>query len=239
MTRILGVVLGAAIAVSVPAVLAVTGLRIVTNDWYVRALYDRGAVPDDRYGLADAERERLAIVGLRSIEPGSEGVELLRRARLPDGGPAFGMREVAHMQDVRDLLARAYAFQLVALAAVAVLALLLALRRSTRTLVPVALMRGALLTLALAAVVAVVSLVDYESFEKPFHGLFFEGDSWRFAETDTLRRLYPDEFWLDTAIVVGVLAVFQAVLLYPLARLWAARARARQAPGRGARTQEA
>ncbi len=43
--------------------------------------------------------------------------------------------------------------------------------------------------------------------------MFFSGDSWRFAETDTLRRLFPDRFWSDTAIALGVLVGVQALAI--------------------------
>lgn len=237
MIRVVTFVLGAAIAVVVPAILAVNGLRLITSERYVDAVYDHGFIPDDRYGMADGERRRLAIVGLRSIQPSSEGIELLRQAKLSGGAPAFNTRELRHMQDVRDLLGRAYRFQVIALIAIAALAVMLGLLRSTRAVVPVALARGAILTIAVAAIVAVVSLVSYDSFETWFHEPLFEGESWRFSETDTLRRLYPDQFWLDTAIAIGMLAVAQAVMLFLVARWWAGRTGARKALGLGARTQ--
>ena len=81
-----------------------------------------------------------------------------------------------------------------------------------------------MLTGALAVVVGIVAATSYSSFEEPFHWLFFEGETWRFEETDTLRRLYPDRFWLDTAVVIGVLAVLQAAVVFLVARLWARRA---------------
>ena len=230
MSRLLVALLGIAITLAVPAVLAVNGIRLVVNDTYVKAVYDHGGVPADRYGFTSDERTRLALTGLHSIEPSSrEGIALLRDARLRDGEPAFNTRELTHMQDVRNLLANAYRFELVVLVVIAALALALGLRRGTRTVVPVALGRGALLTVAVAVAVAVVSVTSFGWFDTPFHRTFFHGDSWRFAETDTLRRLYPDRFWLDTAIVVGVLAILQAALLFPLARFWARHAGAPRA----------
>jgi integral membrane protein (TIGR01906 family) len=227
--RIATIALSVAVTIAVPAILAVNGLRLVTNDRYVEALYDHGGVPDDSYGLPAGERERLALLGLRSIQPSTEeGIGLLREARLPNGEPAFNARELSHMEDVRTAVARAYRFQVVAAVAIGVLALLLGLLTSLRALVPTALARGAVLTVVLAAVVAIVAATSYSSFEEPFHRLFFEGETWRFEETDTLRRLYPDRFWLDTAVVIGVLAVLQAVVVFFVGRLWARRASGRK-----------
>ena len=236
--RIAIIVASVAVTLTVPAVLAVNGIRLATNDRYVEALYDHGGVPDDRYGLPAAERERLALIGLRSIEPSTaQGDDLLREARLPSGDPAFNVRELAHMEDVRTAVSRAYGFQIVAIIAIAILAVLLGLLSTTRAIVPVALARGAVLTLVVALVVPVVAATRYDSFESTFHGLFFEGDTWRFEETDTLRRLYPDRFWLDTAAVIGVLAVLQAVVVFVAARFWARRAGVRRPLSLRARTE--
>jgi integral membrane protein (TIGR01906 family) len=237
MGRIATLALGIAIAVAVPAVLVVNGIRLVTDDHYVRAVYDFGGVPDDRYGLPADDRERLALVGLRSIEPSSEGIVLLREAKLANGEPAFNARELAHMEDVRTAVTRAYRFQVIAVVAIGVLAVLLSLLGSTRALVPVALVRGAALTVVVSVVVGIVATTSYSSFEEPFHTVFFEGDTWRFEETDTLRRLYPDRFWLDTAVVIGVLAVLQAALLFAVARLWARRVGVRRPLRLHARTE--
>ena len=220
--RILTLALGIAVTLAVPIVLAVTGIRVVTHDEYVQALYDHGGIPGDRYGLTEAQRARLAETGLRSILPSSpDGIDVLREARLPNGVPAFDQRELRHMADVRTLVSHAYRLQLLLLVAIGALALLLGVSASTRAVVPVALARGAVLTVGIALVVAIVSATRYDVFETTFHGLFFDGDSWRFDETETLRRLYPDRFWLDTAITVGALAVIQALALLPLARIWA------------------
>ena len=52
-----------------------------------------------------------------------------------------------------------------------------------------------------------------------------------------MRRLYPDRFWLDTAVVIGVLAVLQAAVVFVVARLWARRAGVRKPARMQARTE--
>lgn len=216
-----------AIAAAVPVILVANGLRIVTHDRYVQALYDHGGIPRDDLGLTKAQRTALAVTGLHSIQPDEDGLDLLHRARLPDGATAFTPREIRHMRDVRTLLGRLYTFQVVGGLAILALGAGLALRPTRRTLVPRALRLGALLTLGLAGLVGVLSIAYWPAFSTPFHLAFFGESSWRFADTDTLRRLYPDRFWIDTAVVLGMLAVVQATALWFVARAWERRAQGR------------
>ena len=208
----------ATIALLVPPLLMVNGMRVLANDWFVRFEYGRDGFPRDPYGMSRAERTRLALIGLRSIEPRDrEGIDLLRRARLPDGRPAFRSKELRHMADVRRIVGVLFPLQPVL---VALLAALATADRSLRRLVARALQAGAALTLALAAVTGILVALDAVAFLDGFHTLFFEGESWRFAETDTLRRLYPDRFWSDTAILLGAGAAAQALVLAAAATVW-------------------
>jgi integral membrane protein (TIGR01906 family) len=75
--------------------------------------------------------------------------------------------------------------------------------------------QGGWLTVGLAAAVGLTVLLGmtaspdiFWQFFTAFHGMFFEGDSWLFAYSDTLIRLYPVRFWQDAflaaaAIVLG------------------------------------
>lgn len=175
--------------------------------------------------MTKAERTRLAEVGLRSILPWErEGTDLLREVRLPAGGPAFREKEIAHMGDVRRLIWVLFAIHAAGIAALAGLALW----RRTRPVARPALKAGALATLGIAAFVGVFVLISPVGFLGGFHRVFFSGDSWRFAEADTLRRLFPDRFWSDTATVLGVGTALQAAVL--LAASWL--------PGRKGRERE-
>jgi integral membrane protein (TIGR01906 family) len=188
------------LALTIPLVLILNGFRIAASDWYVRFEYGRLDLP--------AQNLPLALTGLHSIQPGGEGIAQLRRAELPPGLPPFQERELRHMQDVRTQLGRLYLAHLVAAALVALGALLLGRRILN------ALRAGALVTLGIAAVVGAYVLIGFDSFFTGFHRIFFEGDSWQFAETDTLIRLYPEAFWRDTAIFLAALTVGQALVIF-------------------------
>jgi integral membrane protein (TIGR01906 family) len=207
------------IAVAIPGVLVVNALRVLSTDTFVRWELGRDGFPPDRYGLNSEQREALALTGLRSIEPGSQGIVLLERATLPDGLPAFDRRELSHMQDVRSVFGAALRAQLVVLATVAVLALALA-RTRLRQVVPRGLLAGGLATLGIAVLAVPFILLGFDRFFTRFHEVFFEGDSWRFSSTDTLIRIYPEQLWRDVSTIAAVLTVSQAVVLAGVAWWW-------------------
>jgi integral membrane protein (TIGR01906 family) len=216
------------IALVVPPTLVVNALRVLATDTFVRFEYDRNGFPSDRYGLTDDEREALGLTGLESIRPGSEGIVLLERATLPDGSPAFDSRELTHMEDVRTLFGAALRAQLVTLLVLVVLAVALA-RSRLREVVPRGLLAGALTTLGIAVLAVPFILLGFDRFFTRFHEMFFEGDSWRFSDTDTLIRLYPERFWEDVSQLAAAITVAQAVLLAVLAWWWLRRTRRRAA----------
>lgn len=230
MRRVWVTALTVLVAALVPLLLVTTSLRIVVNDWIVHFEYGVGGVPADRYGLESGDRERLALLGLDAISPGTRGVALLEEARLPDGEPAFTLRELTHMQDVRDLVVALLTAQLVAAALLVALALGLAWPRTTRAVAPRGLRWGVLGTVALAVACGVAMLVAWEWFFESFHRLFFAGDTWRFPSGDTLIRLYPNEFWIGVGAWLAGLTVALGAAVWTGATLWLRRVA--QEPGR-------
>ena len=208
-----------AIAVSVTPILVVNAFRVLATGTFVRAELGRDGFPPDRYGLTNEQRKELALLGLRSIQPGSEGIALLERARLPNGSPAFGLRELTHMRDVRRLFGIALRGQLIALIVIGALALGLA-RTRFRAVVPLGLLAGAVATLATAVLAVPLILLGFDGFFTRFHEVFFSGDSWQFNNADTLIRIYPEELWQDVSRLAAGIAVAQALVLVPLAWWW-------------------
>lgn len=206
-----------AIAIVVPPLLIVGSLRALATERFTT--WEIGRLEPDRYGLTEDQREALAVLGLTSIRPGTEGVALLEDATLPDGSPAFEERELSHMRDVRSVFGGALRFQLLAAIGLVVLALGLA-RTRLRAVVPRGLLYGALATLGIAVLLVPLILLGFDRFFTRFHEMLFEGDSWRFSDTDTLIRVYPERFWVDVSQLAAALTVAQAVVLGALAWWW-------------------
>ena len=218
----LAILLVVAIALTVPPVLVVNALRILATESFTQWEVDR--LEPDPYGLTPSQREALALLGLRSIRPGSHGIELLEQATLPDGSGAFDRRELSHMKDVRHAFGVALRAQLFLVVAIAALALAFA-RTRLRTLVPRGLLFGVVATFVVAALGVPLILVGFDSFFTRFHEMLFEGASWRFSNADTLIRVYPEQFCVDVSRIAAVLTIAQALVLSGIAWWWLRAAR--------------
>ena len=86
------------------------------------------------------------------------------------------------------------------------LAFLLA-RSETRPLGYKTIMQGGLLTAAILVVVGVLIGVAWNFVFVQFHELLFPPGTWTFAYTDSLIRLFPEQFWFDFGViwVAGIL----------------------------------
>jgi hypothetical protein len=213
------------VALLVPGVLVISGIRVLAHPTFVRAEYRRSGFPVDSYGFTTAQRTALGLTGLRSVLPHGRGIALLREARLPDGKPAFDAGELRHMSDVRTWIWRFWWLQLGSLIVIALAGALLVPSWRTRPLYPRALRWGAVLTLVVAAAISVVMALSWNTFFVDFHRLFFAGDTWRFDDSTTLRRLYPDRLWVDVGIAAATFTVTTALALIAVTTFWLRRLR--------------
>ena len=187
-----------------PIFFTANAMRALLTETYVRAAYAHLG----REEILSASRRRdLALLGLHAVDPlRGESVAILRPVHLPSGDRAFEPDELRHMRDVRAWLWRLLVLELAV--AAAVVALAVADRRHLAT----ALRRGGVATLVIGAVALVAIVVDFDDVLLGFHRLLFEGDTWHFADSDTLIRVYPERFWNWTGAAIGLLVVAQALL---------------------------
>ncbi len=117
------------------------------------------------------------------------------------GQPVLDPREQAHMRDVRGVFAGFYL--LVLLSALGLFVMGWRARReawfwqATRA--------GAIVLSVGVLVLGVASLVAFDALFEVFHRIFFAGGTYLFdPRTERLVQLFPDQFWSETSIVLGV-----------------------------------
>ncbi len=131
-----------------------------------------------------------------------------------DGVPVLTEGERSHMRDVRGVFTGFYLAAAVSLVVIA--AGWVAAGRSARWSRGswwIAMRAGAAGLAALLVTAGVITLVAFEAAFEVFHRLFFSAGSYTFdPRTDRLVQLFPEVFWMETAIGVGAVALNLAIV---------------------------
>jgi integral membrane protein (TIGR01906 family) len=91
---------------------------------------------------------------------------------------------------------------------------------STRPALLRGIKNGGILTIALILILAVVVFINWDFFFDTFHEIFFDEGTWQFSRSDTLIRLYPEQFWFDVSLIIGIITIGGAMLCIMLPRWW-------------------
>jgi integral membrane protein (TIGR01906 family) len=196
--------LGWLVTLLIPVVLVLTAVRLLMMPAFLTFEYNTPNFPADTYGFTQEDRLYWSNITLEYLL-NDAGIEFLGDQRFAGGDPLYNSRELSHMVDVKNALRVALAVWRLALAALVLLAIwawqgawIDAYRRG--------LGRGGWLTAIAIAVIIVFVLLSFGVFFVAFHNVFFEPGTWVFEFSDTLIRLFPERFWRDIFIYVGVLA---------------------------------
>lgn len=208
MRRVLPV-LGVLLALAVPVLLTLMSVRVVMTPLFLQLEYNRPGFPPDRFGLTLEERLFYAPFAVEYLLNG-EDIEYLARLTFPDGSPLYTERELRHMEDVK--VVTQIAFRVLFFGGLATLALSVWLAGSPerRPVLLRGLFAGGALTLTLIALIVIGAVVAWREFFTLFHQLFFEDGTWVFLFSDTLIRLFPEQFWFDAALTIGILTAMLA-----------------------------
>jgi integral membrane protein (TIGR01906 family) len=139
--------------------------------------------------------------------------------RVEQGGkevPLFNERETLHLKDVKSLLHWTYVTQEVALVyiiAYVVGVFVWARERPLRALAFQTL-GGGLLTIAIIAVLAGFALSGFDRTFEHFHMVAFSNNLWQLdPRTDHLVQMFPEGFWFDLTMFLGLLTLAEAAVL--------------------------
>lgn len=212
--KIARMVLRLLIAAAVPLILVMGMARLLTLPWYPAWEYAKPDFPVDPLGMVPEERLRLARASIEFLNM-PRGVGRLDNVQFRDGTVAFNAREISHMDDVKWVYDQLTAAALSAFV-VAVVAAWILIRQGRLALVWGALSDGSLFTLLVLIGLGAWMAVGFDAFFTAFHGIFFAADTWLFAYSDTLIRLFPLQFWADAGllIAIGVGALAFALALF-------------------------
>lgn len=188
----------------VPVALVLTAVRALIFPAFLTFEYNMPGFPADPYGFTLEDRLYWAGVTLDYLL-NDAGIEFLADLRFSDGAAVYNERELRHMLDVKIALTNALTVWKAALALLALLGVWAwfggwwqVYRRSFG--------RGGWLTVLFVGGIILIVLLSFGVFFVAFHNVFFEPGTWMFLWTDTLIRLFPERFWRDIFIYVGLIS---------------------------------
>jgi integral membrane protein (TIGR01906 family) len=216
------------IVVTLPWFLALTSLLPLITPAFLRLQYARSDVPPSAR-FSPHERQAFAEAAAHYLAS-TQGIDYLANLTGQDGSPLFNERELTHMVDVKVLLNKAIALDVVlGLILMACLGILLA-REESRDRTPRYLLAGSLVAPALAVCAMIVVPLQFQFFFVEFHHVFFEGETWLFPRTDTLIQLFPEQFWFNALQSWLLLIVAGSIALAIGSYAWMRRLRTRSQP---------
>jgi len=207
------------IAASTALVLLGASILPFANPVFVRFEQDRTGVGAlTGYDAAELDRVTDSILGDLFLLQGNFTVGDPRLM------PILSDREQAHMRDVRGVFQGFFAL-VVASAVVLAWAFRRARAGGARAAAWRSVGSGARALAVVLVVAGAFAVFAFDAAFEVFHRLFFSAGSYTFdPRTDRLVQLFPEQFWSETAIAVGVVAIVVAVLT-----AWGAGRRARSA----------
>ncbi len=208
---------------AVPILLTLGSIRWVMTPLFFSIEYNRADFPDDFYGFTLEDRLEYAPYALNYLF-NDEGIEYLGDLRLPidkcwnapstaTDCPMYEAGALRHMEDVKVVTQVSFlCASIILLVTVSILFILWRIPNGRRQL-RLGLLQGSLVTLAIVASIVVFAIVAWNTFFDTFHELFFEAGTWRFAYSDTLIRLFPEQFWFDASLTIGGMTTLGAIVL--------------------------
>lgn len=125
----------------------------------------------------------------------------------------FNAREIAHMEDVKDLFIGGLWLRRIGLGIALIYAAILGFwckkdsqkKQLLKSMVPGALCAGTGAFFAGALIIAGIIATDFSKYFIVFHHIFFDNDLWILnPATDMLINIVPEPFFMDTALRIGI-----------------------------------
>lgn len=215
------------VIIAIPFLLTLGLVRVLIgwdNPSYPEWSY--GHIAPDAYGFTVEERTELADATqayLRRPEPSEEVIFMLEDLRLPGSDqPLYNEREIGHMIDVKDVADTFRTVMWVLL--VVVVGGLIYLFWRDRVSGADALFKGGVVSATAVLAIMLFMGVAWSVAFTLFHNLFFASGTWTFNYSDSLIRLFPEQFWFEFGLLwfgsIFVAGLILALVGWLLRRAW-------------------
>ena len=194
-----------------PIAVVLTVARLLASPAFLTFEYNTPNFPQDMYGFTKEDRLYWGSFAVEYLT-NRAGIEYLADQRFPDGTPVYNERELSHMVDVKNTVRATLAVWYGALAVLLVLGIWARLGKWWGDYLN-GLRRGGWLTVGLLGSIILFVVAAFGVFFVAFHEVFFQPGTWMFLYSDTLIRLFPERFWRDLFIVIGLLSLLAGLAL--------------------------
>lgn len=197
--------IGWLVTVLVPIAVTLSAGRLIGSPLYLNLEYNTPGFPADPYGFTKQERLLWSTLTLDYLY-NSADISYFDALRFEDGTPVYNERELVHMVDVKQAMQAAlwvWYVSLGLLVGIGVWAWRADWLRDYR----LAISRGGFLTVILLISLLILVLLAWNFFFVAFHNILFKPGTWTFYYSDTFIRLFPERFWRDLFLYIGILTV--------------------------------
>ncbi|MCA1646504.1 MAG: TIGR01906 family membrane protein [Chloroflexi bacterium] len=164
-------------------------------------------------GLDDPQLQRIADAFVAYFQ-GPPGQIQMQVTAFGQSRLLFNDKELAHMEDVQNLIQFFLRMQIVAAVAVAVRLAVAVMADHASAPIGRELLASTALMVALVVIVAVLSLMDFDALWTRFHQIAFRNDLWQLdPNRDYLIMLFPEPFWFTATIRMATTVAVQTILI--------------------------
>ena len=207
------------ITILIPFLLVLTATRLIMLPWFIQLEYQRPGFPEDTYGFSQEDRLLIAPIVLEYLF-NDQDISFLDDLKFEDGTRFFNEDELQHMVDVKVVTQQVFKLLYLVWFTILIICGIMYQYAYLQPYVKSGLVQGGILTLGMIGAIIVVIGITWDTFFTSFHNLFFTPGTWQFSFSDTLIRLFPEQFWVDASLVVGSLTILFSLCLMFLMRYW-------------------
>lgn len=193
------------VTLTVPVALILSAVRALLTPAFVRFEYSTPGFPADPYGFSLNDRLHWSLISLEYLLNDAD-ISFVADLQFPDGTPVYNPRELRHMDDTKAIVRIVLSAWYFSITMLVLLGLIAWRWRGWQDFRKAAALGGWLTIILVGAAVLAVFLA-FNAFFFFFHETFFESGTYVFRTSDTFIRLFPERFWRDAFLAVGILSI--------------------------------